>query len=309
MNGLASGRAPRLRGTLAPPPDKSISHRAALLGAMSAAPVRVTNYLAVGRHRTRRSRRSARSARASRSAHGRARDPTAPACAARAAGARDRRRQRRHAAAAAARLARRRRTAAAGRSTATQSIRRRPVDRVAEPLRAMGARLEAREERFTPLAIHGARRCTGSSTRCRSRPPRSSRACCSPGLLADGRHDRRRARAEPRPHRAAAAPRAGAAVRRDGDARHGRRRRRLALDAIHVPGDPSSAAFHVAAAVLVPRLAAACRGMSASTGPASASCASSSGWARIVARRRSRTPARRRAGAEPWRRSRSRTAR
>ena len=31
------------------------------------------------------------------------------------------------------------------------SIRRRPVDRVAEPLAAMGASLEAREGRFTPL--------------------------------------------------------------------------------------------------------------------------------------------------------------
>ena len=34
-----------LRGTLVPPPDKSLSHRAALLGAMSAEPVHVTNYL------------------------------------------------------------------------------------------------------------------------------------------------------------------------------------------------------------------------------------------------------------------------
>ena len=34
-----------LRGTLVPPPDKSLSHRAALLGAMSAEPVQVTNYL------------------------------------------------------------------------------------------------------------------------------------------------------------------------------------------------------------------------------------------------------------------------
>ena len=34
-----------LRGTLVPPPDKSLSHRAALLGAMSAEPVQVTNFL------------------------------------------------------------------------------------------------------------------------------------------------------------------------------------------------------------------------------------------------------------------------
>ncbi|HEV8151523.1 MAG TPA: 3-phosphoshikimate 1-carboxyvinyltransferase, partial [Solirubrobacteraceae bacterium] len=34
-----------LRGELTPPADKSISHRAALLGAMSAEPVRVRNFL------------------------------------------------------------------------------------------------------------------------------------------------------------------------------------------------------------------------------------------------------------------------
>src|SRR5688572_31009711 len=36
------------------------------------------------------------------------------------------------------------------------SIRRRPVDRVAEPLRMMGAAVEAREERFPPFTIRGA---------------------------------------------------------------------------------------------------------------------------------------------------------
>ena len=35
------------------------------------------------------------------------------------------------------------------------SIRRRPVDRIAEPLRQMGARLAAREERLPPLEIEG----------------------------------------------------------------------------------------------------------------------------------------------------------
>jgi 3-phosphoshikimate 1-carboxyvinyltransferase len=36
------------------------------------------------------------------------------------------------------------------------SIRRRPVDRIAEPLREMGARLSAREDRLPPLQIEGA---------------------------------------------------------------------------------------------------------------------------------------------------------
>jgi len=34
-----------LRGEVVPPPDKSISHRAALLGAMAAEPVRIANFL------------------------------------------------------------------------------------------------------------------------------------------------------------------------------------------------------------------------------------------------------------------------
>src|SRR5919202_5757449 len=37
--------AHRLRGTVAAPPDKSISHRAALFGAMASDPVRITGYL------------------------------------------------------------------------------------------------------------------------------------------------------------------------------------------------------------------------------------------------------------------------
>ena len=36
------------------------------------------------------------------------------------------------------------------------SIRRRPVDRIAEPLSQMGARIEAREGRFPPFTVHGA---------------------------------------------------------------------------------------------------------------------------------------------------------
>src|SRR5690606_28034459 len=37
------------------------------------------------------------------------------------------------------------------------SIRRRPVDRIAEPLRRMGAQIDARDGRFPPFTVHGAR--------------------------------------------------------------------------------------------------------------------------------------------------------
>ena len=95
-----------LSGELRAPADKSISHRAALLGAMASEPVRIEHYLhaadtdldARGGARARRARRGARR-RGRRARH-------RPARGARAGGA-DRRRQRRHAAAAAARLARR----------------------------------------------------------------------------------------------------------------------------------------------------------------------------------------------------------
>ena len=51
------------------------------------------------------------------------------------------------------------------------SLRRRPMDRIVAPLRAMGARIDAREDRYAPLTVEGGplqafRPC------CRSRAPR-----------------------------------------------------------------------------------------------------------------------------------------
>ena len=45
MSTVRFGPARRLRGELTPPADKSVSHRAAILGAMAGRPVRVRNYL------------------------------------------------------------------------------------------------------------------------------------------------------------------------------------------------------------------------------------------------------------------------
>ena len=78
-------RAGRCEGTLAPPPDKSISHRAALLGAMADAPVRIANYLDAADTRSTLARGRRRSARSSRAdAARRGRRSAAPACARRA---------------------------------------------------------------------------------------------------------------------------------------------------------------------------------------------------------------------------------
>ena len=168
----------------------------------------------------------------------------------------DRRRQRRHADATAARVAGVPARGRASRSTATTSIRRRPVDRIAEPLRAMGARIEAREDRFPPFTVHGAP-LAGNRVRAAGgeRPGQVVRAA---GRARHRRDDGDRAGPEPRSHRADAAAR-----RRPGQPRgdlpdaglpHDRRATPTSSSSssVDVPGDLSSAAFLIAAGVLVP---------------------------------------------------------
>jgi 3-phosphoshikimate 1-carboxyvinyltransferase len=141
--------ASRLTGTLTPPPDKSISHRAAMLGAMSEGATGVRNFL-------------------------RAADTDATLAAMRLLGARvdvdDRDVDIEGVGLRGAEpgaidvgnagtllrilpgwLA----GQGGGRWTldGDESIRRRPVDRVAEPLRLMGATVECREGRLPPLGI------------------------------------------------------------------------------------------------------------------------------------------------------------
>ena len=53
-----------------------------------------------------------------------------------------------------------------------ESIQRRPVDRVVEPLAMMGAGMKAREGRFTPLHGEGHRADRASSTTSRWPAPR-----------------------------------------------------------------------------------------------------------------------------------------
>ena len=112
-----------------------------------------------------------------------------------------RRRQRRHPAAPAAGLARR---AAGGGWTldGDESIRRRPVDRIVAPLRAMGARLGCREDGLPPLRDRGRRRFAASPTSCRWPAPRSSPACSSPGCSPRARRGVVEPLPKPRPHRA-----------------------------------------------------------------------------------------------------------
>src|SRR5450759_5537858 len=144
-----------LSGELRAPPDKSISHRAALLGAMASEPVRIERYL-------------------------HAADTTSTLDAVRALGALVEVREEeivvrgtglREArepdgpidvgnAGTLMRLLPGWLAAQQGRSftlDGDESIQRRPVDRIAKPLRQMGAELTAREGRFPPLEVRGAR--------------------------------------------------------------------------------------------------------------------------------------------------------
>jgi 3-phosphoshikimate 1-carboxyvinyltransferase len=241
-----------LRGTLVPPPDKSLSHRAALLGAMSAEPVRVTNYLDAAD--TRSSLDAVRALGALVDAQPgtgglgmivrgpglRAATPGAAIDVGNAgtllrllpgwlAGQPD-----------------------GGRWTldGDASIRRRPVDRVARPLAEMGAELRAREGRFTPLGITG-RPLRGIEYALPVASAQIKSCLLLAGLLAEGTTTV----VEPEPsrdHTERLLARAGAGIGRDGDRVTVTCQDELLLDAIHVPGDPSSAAFHAAAAVLVP---------------------------------------------------------
>jgi 3-phosphoshikimate 1-carboxyvinyltransferase len=129
------------------------------------------------------------------------------------------------------------------------SIRRRPVDRVAEPLRLMGARIEAREERFAPFTIHGA-----DLHGIEYALPVASAQVKSCVLLAGLTTAEPTTVVEPAPsrdHTERMLARAGAPVERDGDRVTVRQTDELELETIDVPGDLSSAAFLVAAAVLV----------------------------------------------------------
>ena len=130
-----------------------------------------------------------------------------------------------------------------------ESIRRRPVDRVAEPLSAMGAEVEAREGRFPPLTVRGAQL---SGIEYELPVPSAQVKSCVliAGLLADGSTTVREG-AHSRDHTERLLRRARVPFVRDGLRLTVSQVDELELDEIVVPGDPSSAAFVVAAATLV----------------------------------------------------------
>jgi 3-phosphoshikimate 1-carboxyvinyltransferase len=131
-----------------------------------------------------------------------------------------------------------------------ESIRGRPVDRVIEPLRRMGATVKAKEDRFPPLTVQGAD-LTGIDYDLPVASAQVKSCVLLAGLLAQGETSV----TEPLPsrdHTERMLRRARVPVARDGATVRVAAVDELELDRLRVPGDPSSAAFLAAAACLVP---------------------------------------------------------
>jgi 3-phosphoshikimate 1-carboxyvinyltransferase len=237
-----------LSGELRAPADKSISHRAALLGAMSSEPVRVERYLHAAD--TTSTLEAVRALGALVEVHGEdlvirgtglrdAREPDGPIDVGNAGTL--------------LRLLPGWLAAQEGRSftlDGDQSIRRRPVDRIAEPLRQMGADLQAREERYPPLRVRGARlRTVSYEMEVASAQVKSCILLAA--LAADGASTVGEP-ARSRDHTERMLLRAGVGIHRNGRHVTVAGADELLLERVRVPGDPSSAAFLVAAGVLVP---------------------------------------------------------
>ena len=130
------------------------------------------------------------------------------------------------------------------------SIRRRPVDRIAEPLRLMGAQVQATDGRRPPFTIGGAR-----LRSIHYELPVASAQVKSCVLLAALAADGATTVSEPAPsrdHTERMLAAAGVTVHRNGRHITVAGTDELTLDELSVPGDASSAAFAIAAGVLVP---------------------------------------------------------
>lgn len=249
-----------LRGTLSPPPDKSISHRAAIVAAMAEGETTISNYLDAA-------------------------DTLSTLAAARAVGA-----EVEHESG----VVRVRGVGLRGAKPAAidvgnagtllrllpgwlagqpggewtfdgdESIRRRPVDRVVEPLRQMGASIEARDERLVPMVVRGSE-LRGIEYRLPVASAQVKSCILLAGLLAEGSTSVIEARPT-RDHTERMVRAAGAAVRTENAGTpvtiHGAlpaKRvtvepvERLDPGEITVPGDFSSAAFFIVGALLVGR--------------------------------------------------------
>jgi 3-phosphoshikimate 1-carboxyvinyltransferase len=136
--------------------------------------------------------------------------------------------------------------------TGDRSLRRRPMSRVTHPLREMGATVVGRQDASRlPLAIHGARPLRGGHHRL----PMASAQVKSALLLAGLAADSPVTVEEPGPsrdHTERMLARFGARIERDGSRITLRPGGKLGARTVRVPGDFSSAAFFLVAAAIVP---------------------------------------------------------
>ena len=239
-----------LRGTVTPPADKSISHRAALFGAMSDTPVTIKNYLdAADTNSTLQALHSL----------GAGVDRHDGELVVRGVGL--------HAApdttgghldvGNSGTLLRLLPGWLAGQPggiwtlDGDESIRRRPVDRIAEPLRLMGARVDVRDGKLPPLTVYGTT-LTGIDYELPVASAQIKSCVLIAGMLAEGRTTV----VEPRPsrdHTERLLRRALVPFEHDGSRLTIFQVDEMELEQdIDVPGDPSSAAALIAAALLVP---------------------------------------------------------
>jgi len=131
-----------------------------------------------------------------------------------------------------------------------ESIRRRPVDRIAEPLRRMGASISCREGRLPPLRVEGAP-LTGITYELPVASAQVKSCLLLAGLLAAG--ETRVLEPQPsRDHSERMLAAAGAEVRRVDGAVAISASDRLEAGRIAIPADFSSAAFFLVGALLIP---------------------------------------------------------
>ncbi|MCB0831807.1 MAG: 3-phosphoshikimate 1-carboxyvinyltransferase [Solirubrobacterales bacterium] len=241
-----------LRGSLTPPADKSISHRAAIIGAIADGPTRVTNFLDSDDTRSTLSAVAGLGAMVNPEPLNAMPEeftiegvgPSGP----RSLGRID--------VGNAGTLMRLLPGWLAGcdgglwRMNGDASIRKRPVDRIAIPLREMGAEIEVTDGRFPPLRIDG-RQLTGITYEL----PVASAQVKSFFLLAGLRAEGPTTVVEPvatRDHTEVMLAAAGADIAREPGRVTINPGAGLRLDEVEVPADISSAAFFLVAASIVP---------------------------------------------------------
>jgi 3-phosphoshikimate 1-carboxyvinyltransferase len=235
-----------LRGSLRPPSDKSISHRAALIAAMGEEETEVVNYLRAADTRS--------TLEAVEAVGAEVQFRTGPVLRIQGVGLRGPRSAEVDVGNAGT-LLRLLPGWLAGQVgerwtlDGDESIRRRPVDRIAVPLRQMGARLACRDDRLPPVKIDGAP-LHGTAYEMPVASAQVKSCLLFAGLLAEG--ETRVIEPSPsRDHTERMLAAAGAAVDHEGDSVVVRPVDRLVPGRIFVPTDISSAAFFIVAALLI----------------------------------------------------------